>query len=110
MVTWTQEEIEQVIEKVKELSVKDSAFRKLCLENPNEAIKKAAGKEVPAGIVIKFIENVGAHMTIVLPDAPVSGELSYDALEGVAGGVTQTGTQGGAQSGRQPNYPKAFGW
>ena len=110
MATWTQEEVAQVIEKVKELSVKDSGFRKLCLENPNEAIKKAAGKEVPTGIVIKFIENVDAHMTIVLPDAPVSGELSDDALEGVAGGVTQGLPQGSALGGQRPYYPKAFGW
>ncbi len=101
MVEWTQEEIEQVIEKVKELSVKDSAFRKLCLENPNEAIKKAAGKEIPAGIVIKFIENVGAHMTIVLPDAPASGELSDNDLESVAGGATTN----------PPGYrPSSFGY
>ncbi len=105
MVAWTQEEVTQYIEKVKELSVKDSAFRKLCLENPNEAIKKAAGKEVPAGIVVKFIENVGAHMTIVLPDAPVSGELSEDDLGGVAGGAAQN-----PNPTRPPNYTKAFGW
>jgi hypothetical protein len=76
------------MEKVKELSVKDSAFRKICLENPNEAIKKVTGKEVPAGIVLKFIENEGAHLTVVLPDAPVSGELSDSDLGSVAGGIS----------------------
>lgn len=87
MSAWTQEEVNQAIEKVKELSVTDAAFRKLCLENPNEAIKKVSGKEVPEGIVIKFIENIGAHMTIVLPEAAAAGELSDDALDSVAGGV-----------------------
>lgn len=85
MSTWTQQEVNQAIEKVKELSVKDAAFRKLCLENPNEAIKKVTGKDVPEGIVIKFIENVDAHATIVLPDA-AAGELSDAALDSVTGG------------------------
>ncbi|MDX9871716.1 MAG: NHLP leader peptide family RiPP precursor [Clostridia bacterium] len=103
MSNWTQQEVEQAMEKVKELSVKESAFRKLALENPNEAIKKAAGKEVPAGIVIKFIENAaGAHMTVVLPDAPASGELSEGELGSVAGGAT--GNQ------QQPGYIKYTGW
>ncbi len=103
MVAWTQEEVVQAIEKVKELSVKDSAFRELCLENPNEAIKKAAGREVPESIVIKFIENAEAHMTIVLPDAPVSGELSEDALDSVAGGAAQDIT-------KPVGFQSNFGW
>jgi len=102
MATWTQQEVEQAMEKVKELSVKDSTFRKLALANPNEAVKKATGKDVPAGIVIKFIENVaGAHMTVVLPDAPASGELSEGDLGSVAGGATLN---------PPPGYYKAIGW
>jgi hypothetical protein len=94
MSAWTQEEVKQAVEKVKELSVKDAGFRKLCLEAPGTAVKKATGKDIPDGIVIKFIENEGAHVTVVLPDAPVLGEVSDDDLDSVSGGTQQMGLSG----------------
>jgi len=44
-------------------------------------------------------------MTIVLPDAPASGELSEGDLSNVAGGANNPSA--GAYS---PGYSKAFGW
>ena len=108
MISWTQEEVGQAMEKVKELSLKDSAFRQLCLENPNAAIKKAAGKEVPIGVGIKFIENAGAHMTVVLPDAPASGELSEGELDSVAGGAHAR--RSGGDRGISGYHSGAMGW
>ncbi|MFY9177148.1 MAG: hypothetical protein WBI74_05265 [Caldicoprobacterales bacterium] len=67
MIQWTPEEVRSVMEKVIERSTTDADFRKLCLENPKEAIKEFAEKEIPDNFDIKMIENK-ATVTIVLPD------------------------------------------
>lgn len=84
---WTQEQVNNAIAKVGTKAATDKAFRELVLHNPNEAIKKTVGMELPAGFTIKVIENApGIDQTYVLPDFR-GGELSEADLEKVAGGV-----------------------
>jgi hypothetical protein len=85
---WEVSEINEAIQKAIKLSATDSSFRKLALTDPNAAIERVAGKPVPAGTRIRFVENAGAHFTIILPDMARSdaSELSDEELEQVAGG------------------------
>jgi len=82
---WTEEKINQTITDVKKKASEDEDFRKLCLGNPNEAIKQISGMEVPEGVKIKMIENDPdvAH-TIVLPPEP--GTIKDEELDKIAGG------------------------
>lgn len=83
---WTQEEIESAFTEVRKKAVTDKDFRKLVLADPGKAVKQVTGKDVPASVKIKVLENDPAyHMTFVLPDM-VSEEISDNDLEKVAGG------------------------
>ena len=82
---WTEEKINQTITDIKKKASEDESFRQLCLNNPNEAIKKISGIEVPEGVKINIIENEpGIDHTILLP--PNIQELSGEELENIAGG------------------------
>jgi len=82
---WTEEKINQVITEIKKKASEDESFRKLCLDNPNEAIKQISGMEVPEGVKINMIENDPevAH-TIVLPPEP--SIIKDEELDKIAGG------------------------
>ncbi len=83
--SWTEEKINQVISDVKKRASEDESFRKLCLDNPNEAVKQLSGMEVPEGFKINIIENdPGVDHTILLP--PDIQELSNQELDSVAAG------------------------
>lgn len=85
---WTNEEAKEVLAKVKEKAAYDPEFRKLVLNNPDEAIEEVAGKEVPEDVTIKFIESdEDADMTFVLPPLQ-DEELDEEELDEVAGGCT----------------------
>jgi len=82
---WTEEKINQTITDVKKRASEEEDFRKLCLDNPNEAIKQVSGMEVPGGFKINIIENdTGVDHTIILP--PNKAELSEKDLDNIAGG------------------------
>ena len=82
---WTEEKISQVITDIKKKSSEDEAFRKLCLDNPNDAIKQISGMEVPEGVKINIIENdLGVDHTIILPSN--TAELNKLELDNIAGG------------------------
>ncbi len=84
---WTEEKINQVITDVRKKAAGDEAFRKLCLDQPNEAIRSICDIEVPEGVKINIIENdPGVAHTIILPPEP--GALSGEELDQVAGGRT----------------------
>ncbi|MFY9279539.1 MAG: NHLP leader peptide family RiPP precursor [Caldicoprobacterales bacterium] len=86
---WNQVEIKSVLTNVIERSTFDADFRKLCLENPKEAIRQYSDKEIPDDFEIKMVENE-ATITIVLPDFKgTDGELSDLELDQVAGGKGQ---------------------
>ena len=82
-----QEEAAQVVEQIIKRAQTDSEFRQLCLDNPNAAAQEVSGREVPEGYNLRFVENQGADLTVVLPDlTEESAELSDRELELVAGG------------------------
>jgi hypothetical protein len=71
-------------------AAKDPVFRKLCVSDPNAAIKDAAGVKVPDGVKIKIVDGDDAHLTFVLPrSGSASGELRDEDLEQVSGGATK---------------------
>lgn len=95
--SWNQKEVKEAIEKVGKMASTDVAFRKLCLTEPERAIKKATGKEVPTGYRVRLIENApGVDSTFVLPDM-IKAELSEDELDRVAGGRSTCGNDCGDQ-------------
>jgi len=82
---WTEEKINQTIADIKKKASEDGSFRKLCLDNPNEAIKQVSGMEVPEGVKINIIESdSGVDHTILLPSNKT--ELSEQDLDNIAGG------------------------
>ena len=88
----TNQEAEQAIAQVIERAQTDSEFRQLCLSNPNAAAREATGKDIPEDFTLKFVDNQGADLTVVLPDLVDSSvELSNAELEQVAGGNEKCG-------------------
>lgn len=86
MSEWNKEVMGKVVLDLKKKAMTDAVFRKLALSDAAAAVKEIAGKELPDGMKLKFIENDGAHMTVVLPDM-AAGEMSEDDLDQVAGGT-----------------------
>lgn len=86
MSDWTKEELRKSLFEVKKKAITDVAFRKLCLSDAALAIKEIAGKDLPVEMKLKFIENDGSHMTIVLPDM-TEDEMSEEDLDRVSGGT-----------------------
>lgn len=83
----TQQEANQAIEQIIKRAQTDSDYRQLCLSDPNKAATEVTGKEMPSGYTLKFVENKGADLTVVLPDViEESAELSNTELDQVAGG------------------------
>ncbi len=82
---WTEGKINQAINDIKKKALKDEAFRKLCLENPNEAIHQVTQMDVPKGVKINIIENgPDVDHTIILP--PEAKALGPEDLDRVIGG------------------------
>jgi len=79
-----EEHIQTAIDKAS----RDKAFRTDLLCRPNETLSAFTGLEIPPGFKIRFIENNGAALTVVLPDLQDehAGELSDAALDVIAGG------------------------
>ncbi|MGY4688497.1 NHLP leader peptide family RiPP precursor [Salibacterium sp. K-3] len=88
------ENTEAVLQQVYKKAAADEAFRRLCLTDPNKAIKEASGMDVPEGMMVRFVENEGADATFVLPDPLSTGTLDEDELEEVAGGFVQPPVNG----------------
>ncbi len=91
----TTQEAEQAIAQIVKRAQTDSKFRQLCLNDPNAAAHEATGKDLPDGFTLRFVENQGADLTVVLLDIiDANAELSDVELEQVAGG----GSKGSAIS------------
>lgn len=69
----------------------DPAFKAKLIANPAEGLA-SAGVPVPAGVTIKVVEDTDDLVHLVLPPHPEEGELSDEALDLVAGGVLNLGT------------------
>ena len=99
--TLTSYEAEQAMEQIIKRAQTDSQFRQLCLDNPNRAAIEVTGKDVPEGFTLRFVENQGADLTVVLPDnIETNTELDDAELEQVAGGyMNKCGGSCGASCG-----------
>ena len=87
----TARDARHVLEYLRRRARTDAVFRKDLLSDPKSALKRELEIELPEDFNIRFVENAGAHMTVVLPDPEVSGrELSDDQLMQIFGGVTST--------------------
>jgi hypothetical protein len=63
----------------------DESFKQKLIADP-KAVLRAEGVDVPAANV-RIVENSSELFHLVLPSKPAEGELSEDALDGVAGGT-----------------------
>lgn len=68
MSEWTQDEVVDTISQIMERAMVDLEFRQLCIDNPEMAVKKITGKELPKGKSVTFVENKGTHQTFILPN------------------------------------------
>ncbi len=84
--SWTEEKIKHAITDIKKRASEEEDFRKLCLDNPNEAIKQVSDMEVPEGVKINIIENEpDVGHTIILPHK--QGANKDFELDLIAGGT-----------------------
>lgn len=81
------EDQRDALQKVIKKATVDEKVRKQLLTNPNTVLKQF-GINVAEFPKVRFVENKGSDMTIVLPD-PVEAapELSEEELEQIAGGL-----------------------
>jgi hypothetical protein len=87
MAEWNEAEAQKTLAEITKRSQTDPEYRKLVLKDPNTAIAKVNSTPMPAGFKVQFVDNEGANLTIVLPDAlSNNAELSDAELEQVAGG------------------------
>jgi hypothetical protein len=94
---WNEKEAQATLAEVVKRSTTDPEYRALLLSDPDAAIAKVNPLPVPPNFKIRFVDNAGANLTVVLPD-PVSnsGELSDAELEQVAGGAGSGNRCGGS--------------
>ena len=87
---WTKDQVDHVLAEIIRRAQRDTAYRKLCLQNPPAAVKAVTDEPLPDGFRLRFIDNEQADLTVILPDmiAPGSSlELSDDELSKVSGGI-----------------------
>ena len=88
---WTQEQIDQTLRAVIERSFSDPSFRAAALADGNAAVAKVSATAVPSDFRIRFVDNAGHDMTVVLPDVPAGARerqtVSDADLAGVSGGT-----------------------
>jgi hypothetical protein len=71
---------------------KDESFKRELINNPKAVVARESGKDHPADIEIRVLEETPNTRYIVIPNAPSSmqiQELSEEALDAVAGGAAQ---------------------
>ena len=84
---WTKNEVDATISKINDKAATDLEFRKLCLNNPNEAVGLISGKPVPDGYKIKMIESEpGYDYTHILPELH-NQTISDEELSMISGGT-----------------------
>jgi len=96
MRTWTPERVKEKMAELFRKAATDEVFRNLCLQEPREAVRQIFGRELPENFRIRFVDNAGYDLTLVLPDLRTSteGELDEKQLEWVAGGTFDFFSQG----------------
>jgi len=84
---WTAEERDRALAAIVKRATTDHAFRALCMADASKAVQEVAGKPLPPGFRIRFVDAQGYDLTVVLPEVQAKGaELSDEELEQVAGG------------------------
>lgn len=89
---WTSDQVKSTLAAVYKNAATDEAFRKLCLRDPREAVRQITGRELPDEFKLRFVDNAGADLTIVLPDPIRADTLADNELESVSGGKSSPGT------------------
>jgi hypothetical protein len=83
----TDDEARHVLAYLMRRAVSDPSFRRSLLTEPRTALEREFDIDLPADLDIRFVENLGADMTVVLPDPQEDRVLTDDDLEHVAGGT-----------------------
>ena len=87
MSEWSEQEVQKTLAAVMKRASTDPAYRALALQDPAAAVAAVNPIQIPPGFKIRFVDNAGANMTVVLPDPIPEGELADDMLEHVSGGL-----------------------
>ncbi|MBW4562711.1 MAG: NHLP leader peptide family RiPP precursor [Mojavia pulchra JT2-VF2] len=69
----------------------DETFKQELLSNPRAVFERESGQEIPKSLEIEVIQETANKVYLVLPTNPapdITNELSEEALESVAGGVS----------------------
>jgi len=86
MSSWSDTELNELVESVIRRAAVDREFRQLAVADPSAALAKFASK--PVDIKIRFLDMQGPEKTIILPALIYrGGDLSTAELEAVAGGT-----------------------
>lgn len=93
------------LDKYTEKAVKDADFRRKVLEDANKAIKEEFGEEPEFKVTYHVTDSKHIVFTFPVDPTAVSGELSDDALEAVAGGEAEGGQKPGFELGTDPELP-----
>jgi len=97
--TWTQDKVNEIYLLARNLAAKDRVFREELLSNPKAAIEKLIGEALPENFSIKIIESDPAYSATFALPLMLSGDLSDDELDDVAGGIIACSTEAcGGQS------------
>ena len=90
--TMTPDEARMVFTYVMQRATDDMAFRHALLHDPKTTLEQEFDLDLPPHFNIRFVENHGADLTIVLPDPrEADGRLQDRDLEYVGGGLDLSG-------------------
>ena len=77
---------QETLRVIRQKAAEDPDFRDLCLSKPEAAVREAIGIDIPDDFTLRFVENKGADLTIVLPDEEFGDEDDLDSVAGGSGG------------------------
>ena len=93
---WTQKELEELYKKVNEMALSDPEFRKELMADQIGTLEKIAGRKLPEGFQLRFVEGENAYAAAyVLPNF-TGDEIDLKGLQSVAGGSDIDGFTSGS--------------